>query len=132
MILSKDSVSKVIESFTPNAAPPSLPLQPPTPPPSKQAQKAAQRKKRKEARALELETILLETTAKGFILVFTDGSSEKFEGVGRLGGYGVYSDQGVALSSHMPLEMKQTNNAAELMAALRALQMHPVGKIAIC
>eukprot|EP00670_Eutreptiella_braarudii_P017476 CAMPEP_0174349448 /NCGR_PEP_ID=MMETSP0811_2-20130205/6181_1 /TAXON_ID=73025 ORGANISM="Eutreptiella gymnastica-like, Strain CCMP1594" /NCGR_SAMPLE_ID=MMETSP0811_2 /ASSEMBLY_ACC=CAM_ASM_000667 /LENGTH=305 /DNA_ID=CAMNT_0015476833 /DNA_START=215 /DNA_END=1132 /DNA_ORIENTATION=+ len=112
--------------------PPSFPLQPPTPPPSKQAQKAAQRKKRKEARALELETILLETTAKGFILVFTDGSSEKFEGVGRLGGYGVYSDQGVALSSHMPLEMKQTNNAAELMAALRALQMHPVGKIAIC
>ena len=77
-----------------------------------------------------METILLETTAKGFVLVFTDGSSEKFKGVGRLGGYGVYSDQGVALSSHMPLEMKQTNNAAELMAALRALQMHPVVKIA--
>ena len=75
-------------------------LQPPTPPPSKQAQRAAQRKKRKEAGAWELETILEETTAKGFVLVFTDGSSEKFEGVGRLGGYGVYSDQGVALSSH--------------------------------
>ena len=28
--------------------------------------------------------------------------------------------------------MKQTNNAAELMAALRALQSHPEGKIATC
>ena len=57
---------------------------------------------------------------------------KKFWGVGRLGGYGVYSDQGISLSSHMPIGMKQTNNAAELMAALCALQTHPVGTIAIC
>ena len=37
----------------------------------------------------------------------------------------MYSDQGVSLSSHMPVDMKQTNNAEELMAALLALQMHP-------
>ena len=66
---------------------------------------------------LELETILQETAANGFMLIFTDGSSEKFEGVGRLGGYGFYSEQGLSLSSYMPVDMKQTNNAAELMAA---------------
>ena len=41
-------------------------------------------------RTLELESLLQETTDKGFLPVFTDDSSEKFEGVGRLGGYGVY------------------------------------------
>ena len=37
----------------------------------------------------------------------------------------------VSLSERMPLGMKQTNNAADLMAALSALQPHGTGKIAI-
>ena len=96
---------------------PSSPPTPPTPPPSKRAMKAAERQKRKEQRALELETILQETIDAGYTLVFTDVSPEKFDVVGRLGGYGVHSDQGVS---------------AELLAALRAMQLHPAGKIAIC
>ena len=81
---------------------------------------------------LDLETILQDVEAQGFILVFTDGSLEKFEGIGKLGGYGVYSGQGISLSSHMPFDMKKTNNAPRLMATLRALEMHPTGKVAIC
>ena len=66
------------------------------------------------------------------MLLFTDGSSEKFDGVGRLWGYGVYSQDGQSIAEHIPIGMKQTNNAAELMAALRALRLHTHGKIAIC
>ena len=82
--------------------------------------------------AVELETILQDTVEQGFTLVFTDGSSEKFDEVGRLGGYGVFSQDGQSIAEHMPIGMKQTNNAAELMAALRALQLHTTGKVTIC
>ena len=61
-----------------------------------------------------------------------NGLSERSEGVGRLVGYGVFNEQGVSLSVFMPINMKQTNNAAELIAALRAPQLHPIAKIAIC
>ena len=64
-----------------------------------------------------METILCDAEDSGFLLVFTDGSSEKIQGVGRLGGYGMYSENHVSLPEHMPLGMKQTNNVAELMAA---------------
>ena len=96
--------------------------------------KAAQRQKRKEQRDLELETVLKETIDAGYIWIYTDGSSNKFEGVGRLGEHGIFSEQGVSLSAFMPIEMSQTNNTAELMAALRALQLQLqlTGKIAIC
>ena len=43
--------------------------------------KAAPGPKRKEACALDLGTILQETTDKGFRLVFTDGSSEKLHDI---------------------------------------------------
>ena len=72
------------------------------------------------------------SSEQGFTLVFMDGSSEKFDGVGRLGGYGVYSQDGQSIAEHMPIGVKQTNNAAELMAALRALRLHTHGKVAIC
>ena len=42
----------------------------------------------------------------------------------------MYCQDGHSFSVHMPIGMKQTNNAAELMAALRALNMYPTGKIA--
>ena len=131
-VLLSDNVSKIIASCTPQAEVPKLPLEPPTPPPSRHALRVAHRQKRKEERVLELETILHDAEDSGFLLVFTDGSSDTIHGVGRLGGYGVYSENGVSLSEHMLLGMEQTNNRAELMAALRALQLHPVGKIAMC
>ena len=67
------------------------------------------------------------------MLVFTDGSSERFEGLGYVGGYGVFSTLPVSLSAPVPLHMKQTINAAELLAALQALRLHAdEPKIAIC
>ena len=53
-------------------------------------------------------------------------------GIGRQGGYGGYIEHCVSLSEHMPLGMKKTHKAAELMAALRTLELHRVGKIVIC
>ena len=44
----------------------------------------------------------------------------------------VYVENGVSLFEHMPLGMEQTNDAAKLMAALCTLQMHRMGKIAVC
>ena len=76
--------------------------------------------------------LLQDTAEQGFTLVFTDGSSEKFDGVGRLGGYGVFRQDGQSIAEHMPIGIKQTNNAAELMAALRDLRLHTHGKVAIC
>ena len=52
--------------------------------------------------------------------------------MGRLGGYRVYSQDGQSIAEHMPIGMKQTNNAAELMAALCALRLHTHGKVTIC
>ena len=71
--------------------------------------KAAHRQKRKEERALELETILRDAEDDGFQLVSTNGPSEKIEGIFRLGGYGVYSENCISLFQPMPLNMKQTN-----------------------
>ena len=53
-------------------------------------------------------------------------------GIGRLAGYGIFQADAVAIAAHMPLNYRQTNNAAELMAALRALQIFQSGEIAIC
>ena len=54
----------------------------------------------------------------GFLLIFTEGSSQHFPTIGWVGGYGVYSEAGVELSDFLPLHMKQTINSAELLAAL--------------
>ena len=62
--------------------------------------------------------------SEGFLLIYSDGSSERFPTVGRVGGYGVYSAAGVEVSDFVPLHMKQTINSAELLAALVALQRH--------
>ena len=54
------------------------------------------------------------------------------KGVGRLAGYGIFPADTVAIAAHMPLNYRQTTNAAELMAAPRALQIFQTGEIAIC
>ena len=68
-----------------------------------------------------------------YILVFTDCSSERFEGLGYVGGYGVFSNLQASLSAPVPLQMKQTINAAKLLVAVHALRLHADGpKVAIC
>ena len=50
-----------------------------------------------------------------------------------MGGYGVFLKLPVWLSAPVPLHMKQTINAAELLAALPALRLHAnEPKVAIC
>ena len=112
---------------------PSLGAIPPTPPPSRAQLRAARRLERK-LRSLDKLNKHLETLeSKGFLLIYTDGSSEHFPTVGRVGGYGVYSAAGVEVSDFVPLHMKQTINSAELLDTLVALQRHADHpKIALC
>ena len=112
---------------------PSLSAIPPTPPPSRAQLRAARRLERK-LRSLDKLNKHLETLeSEGFLLIFTDGSSEHFPTVGWVGGYGVYSAARVEVADFVPLHMKQTINSAELLAALVALQRHADHpKIALC
>ena len=64
--------------------------------------------------------------------IFTDGSSTVEDGIGRLAGYGIYLAGEAAISAHMPTALRQTNNSAKLMAALRALEIFSTVDIAIC
>ena len=52
--------------------------------------------------------------------------------VGRLAGYGIFSEHQIAIAAYVPDHLRQTNNTAELFAALRALQIFISGEIAIC
>ena len=63
-------------------------------------------------------------------VIFTDGLSAVEPGIGRLAGYGVYLANHTAIVSHMPELYHQTNNSAQLMATLRALQLFTSGEIA--
>ena len=112
---------------------PQLEPPPPTPPPSKAQLRAKRRLERKMRSLHKLIAHLDSIEDRGYVLIFTDGSSERFEGLGYVGGYGVFSKLPVSLSAPVPLHMKQTINAAELMAALQALQLHAnEPKVTIC
>ena len=71
-------------------------------------------------------------SADGYTLVFTDGSSAETEGVGRVAGYGIYAHPDISISAYVPVHFRQTNNTAELLAVVRALQILSFGKVAIC
>ena len=103
---------------------PQLEPTPPTPPPTKAQLRAKRRLERKMRSLHKLIAHLDSLEDQGYMLVFTDGSSERFEGLGYVGGYGVFSTLPVSLSAPVPLHMKQTINAAELLAALQALRLH--------
>ena len=111
---------------------PHLRVTPPTPPPSKKQQRETARRLRKQQRAAELEGVFDTLTADGYTLVFTDGSSVKTEGVGRVVGYGIYAHPDISISAYVPVHFRQTNNTAELLAVIRALQIFSFGKVAIC
>ena len=112
---------------------PTLSAIPPTPPPSRAQLRAARRLERKLRSLDKLNQHLDTLESEGFLLIYTDGSSEHFPTVGWVGGYGVYSGVGVEVSDFVPLHMKQTINSVELLAALVALQRHADHpKIALC
>ena len=87
---------------------------------------------RKQKRAAELEGTFDALRFQGYTLVYTDGSSTELEGVGRVAGYRTYVHPDVSIAAHVPVSLRQTNNTAELPAAIRALQIFTFRKIAIC
>ena len=79
-----------------------------------------------------LEDRLDQISAGGFVLIFTDGSSEKHPTVGDIAGYGVYSECGIRVSAYVPIDQRQTNRTAELLSSIKALQATDDTDAAIC
>ena len=108
----------------------------PNPPPTRAQLHTARRMERKFRPLTKLNQHLDnldDLASRGFILVFTDGSLERFLNIGWVGGYSMFSEAGLELSDFVPLHMEQTINAAELLAALTALRLnadHP--NVPIC
>ena len=85
-----------------------------------------------------MQDLIAELVAKGYIIVYTDGSSKRFShrDMCKASGVGVFAtkdEQGPEVRSrgYVPTRHRQTNNGAELWAALEALQGFWVPKLAI-
>ena len=85
-----------------------------------------------------VQDLIAELVAKGYRIVYTDGSSKRLshKDMRRAGGFGVFAaedEQGpvVRFCGYVPTRHGQTNNGAELWAALEALQGFWVPKLAI-
>ena len=48
--------------------------------------------------------------------------------IGWVGGYGIFVDFKISFGVYLPSDSRQINNTAELIAAVRALQVLPRGK----
>ena len=94
--------------------------------------KVSARQLRKFQRAEELQEVLQTFAEQDIPLVYTDGSSAVEEGVGRLAGYGVCCADRGSVAAYVPSDMRQTQNTAEVLAVLRALQIFTSEEIAIC
>ena len=75
-----------------------------------------------------VQDLIAELVAKGYMIVYTDGSSKRLshKDMRRVGGFGVFAtedEQGpkVRFCGYVPTRHRQTNNGAELWAALEAL-----------
>ena len=85
-----------------------------------------------------VEDLIAELVAKGYRIVYTGGSSKRLshKDMRRAGGFGVFAtedEQGpeVRFCGYVPTRHRQTNNGAELWAAVEALQGFWVPKLAI-
>ena len=85
-----------------------------------------------------VQDLIAELVEKGYRIVYTDGSSKRrsHKDMRRAGGFGVFAaedDQGpeVRFCGYVPTHHRQTNNGAELWAAVEALQGFWVPKLAI-
>ena len=85
-----------------------------------------------------VQELIAELVEKGYKIVYTDGSSKRLshKDMRRAGVFGVFAaedDQGpeVRFCGYVPTHYRQTNNGAELWAAVEALQGFWVPKLAI-
>ena len=78
-----------------------------------------------------MEDRLDQLSAGGVVLMFTDGPSEKHPTVGDIAGHGVYSECGITVSAYVPIDHCQTNNTAELLSSVKALQATDAADVAI-
>ena len=85
-----------------------------------------------------MQDVIAQLVAKGYIIVYTDGSSKRLShrDMRKVGGLGVFAtedEQGpdVRFCGYVPTRHTQTNNGAELLAAPEALQGFWVPKLAI-
>ena len=108
---------------------PQLNPDPPTPPPSRAHRRRQEKHGRKISRALQVTDLVEDLEQKGYVLAWTDGSSKKVKGIGDIVGYGVYAEPDVSFSTFLPTGERQTNNTAELFAAVKALQLFPSGRL---
>ena len=66
-------------------------------------------------------------------VAYTDGSSKTHPQVGMVGGYGVYFGDHGDVAAPLPITEKQTNNRAELRAALHTIRLRkPERRTLIC
>ena len=49
-----------------------------------------------------------------------------------MGGYGIYFEGNLAIGAYLPTHLRQTNNTAEIYAALQTLKLFFTGKVAVC
>ena len=85
-----------------------------------------------------VQELIAELVEEGYKIVYTDGSSKRLShrDMRRAGGFGVFAaedDQGpeVRFCGYVPTHYRQTNDGAELWAAVEALQGFWVPKLAI-
>ena len=85
-----------------------------------------------------VQDLIAQLVAKGYRIVYTDGSSKRLshKDMRRASGFGIFAvedEQGpeVRFCGYVPTRHRQTNNGAELWAALEALQGFWVPKLAI-
>ena len=85
-----------------------------------------------------VQDLIAELVAKGYRIVYTDGSSKRLSHkdmrrAGEIGVFAAEDEQGpeVRFCGYVPTHHRQTNNGAELWAAVEALQGFWVPKLAI-
>ena len=85
-----------------------------------------------------MQDLIAEPVAKVYMIVYTDGSSKRLShrDMRRVGGFGVFAAEDehgpeVRFCGYVPVCHRPTNNRAELLATLEALQGFWVPKLAI-
>ena len=91
---------------------PSTPGSVPTPPSTKAELKAKRQMECKLSSLMKLNAHLGDLASQGYVLVFSDGSLEHVSSISWVGGYGIYSGEGVEVSWFVAVHMKQTTNSA--------------------
>ena len=111
---------------------PLLDPQPATPPPPRSEWRRRAKHDRNIAQSSTVVEAIEKLESEGFTIVYLDGSSQKVHGIGWAGGYDIFVDSKIPFGAVRPPDSRQTNNTAELTAAVKAHRIFPRGKVAIC